>query len=105
MSHRRKRTCWPETPVSPQRAEKEGLEIGSQYLGLLKDSTGCDLVCLSGRDGGEGCLDGSVVESLSAFGSGCDLGVLGSSPTSGSPQEACFSLGLRVCLSLSLMNK
>ena len=34
----------------------------------------------------------------SAFSSDCDPRVLGSSPTSGSPQEACFSL----CLSLPL---
>ena len=38
----------------------------------------------------------------SAFDSGHDPGVLGSSPASGSPQRACFSLCLCVCLSLSL---
>ena len=43
----------------------------------------------------------------SAFGSGRDLGVQGSSPTSGSLREACFSLCVCLCLSLcvSLMNK
>ena len=41
----------------------------------------------------------------SAFGSGCDLEVLGSSPSSGSLWGVCFSLCLRLCLSLSLMNK
>ena len=36
----------------------------------------------------------------SAFGSGCDCRVLGSSSTSGSRQGACFSLCLCLCLSL-----
>ena len=51
---------------------------------------------------------GSRLSSLvSAFGSGCDPGVLGSSPTSGFLYGACFSLCLCLCLSLSvsLMNK
>ena len=38
----------------------------------------------------------------SAFSSGCDPGVLGSSPTLGSPQGACFSLWLCLYLSLCL---
>ena len=43
----------------------------------------------------------------SDFGPECDPGVLGSSPTLGPPQGACFSLCLCLCLSLclSLMNK
>ena len=43
----------------------------------------------------------------SAFGSGHDPGVLGSSPTWGSLHGACFSLCLCLCLSLSMsfMNK
>ena len=48
----------------------------------------------------KGLLGGSVVEHLFAFGSGHDLRVLGSSPTSGSPQGACLSLCLCLCLSL-----
>ena len=52
-----------------------------------------------------GCLGGSVVERLSAFGSGCDPGDLGLSPRSGSLHGACFSLCLGLCLSVSLMNK
>ena len=52
-----------------------------------------------------GCLGGSAVECLPAFGPGRDPGVPGSSPTSGSLQGACFSLCLCLCLSLSLMNK
>ena len=36
------------------------------------------------------------------LGSGYDPGVLGSSPTLGSPQGACFSLCLGLCLSLCL---
>ena len=39
---------------------------------------------------------------VSAFGSGCDPGVLGSSPASGSLEGACFSLCLFLCLSLCL---
>ena len=39
-----------------------------------------------------GHLVGSVVEHLSAFGSGRDPGVLGLSPTSGSLQGACLCL-------------
>ena len=35
----------------------------------------------------------------SAFGPGRDPGVLGLSPTSGSPERACFSLFLSLCLS------
>ena len=50
----------------------------------------------------EGHLGGSVVEHLSAFGSGHDPRVLESSPTSGSPQGTCFSLCLCLCLCLSL---
>ena len=51
-----------------------------------------------------------VAQRFSAtFGPGHDLGDLGSSPTSGSLHEACFSLCLCLCLSLSLslsvMNK
>ena len=46
---------------------------------------------------------------LSAFSSGCDPGVPGSSPTLGSLHRACFSLCLCFCLSVcvcvSLMNK
>ena len=38
----------------------------------------------------------------SALGSGRNPGALGSSPTSGSLQGACFSLCLCLCLSLSL---
>ena len=41
----------------------------------------------------------------SAFGSGPDPRVLGSSPTSGSPEGTCFSLCLCLCLSVYLMNK
>ena len=36
-----------------------------------------------------------------AFGPGCDPGVPGLNPTSGSLHGACFSLYLRLCLSLS----
>ena len=39
---------------------------------------------------------------MPAFGPGCDPGVPGSSPTSGSLHGACFSLSLCLCLSLSL---
>ena len=46
--------------------------------------------------GAPGWLNGWV----SAFGSGHDPWVLGSSPASGSPQGACFSLCLCLCLSL-----
>ena len=46
-------------------------------------------------------LDGSVVEG-SAFGSGHDPGLLGSSPTSGSPQGICLSLCLCLCLSICI---
>ena len=56
----------------------------------------------------EGHLGGSVVEHLPSaqVGSGHAPRVLGSGPTSGSPQGACFSLCLCLCLSLvSLMNK
>ena len=43
----------------------------------------------------------------SAFSSGCNPGVPGSSPASGSPKGACFSLYLCLCFSLcvSFMNK
>ena len=52
--------------------------------------------------GAPGWLSGWV----SAFGSGCDPGVLRSSSASGSPQENYVSLCLCFCLSLSsLMNK
>ena len=45
-----------------------------------------------------GWLSGLVPD----IGSGCDPGVPGSSPTSGSLREACFSLCLCLCPSLSL---
>ena len=48
-----------------------------------------------------GHLGGSVVECL-PLAQGV---ILGWSPTSGSPQGACFSLCLCLCLSVSLMNK
>lgn len=48
-----------------------------------------------------------VAQCLSiCLGSGHDPGILGSSPTSGSPQGACFSLcHVSASLSVSLMNK
>ena len=55
-----------------------------------------------------GHLGGSMVEHLSAFGSwGRDPRALGSSPTSGSPQAACFSslLPMSLPLCVSFMNK
>ena len=42
---------------------------------------------------------------MSAFGSAHNSGILESSPASGSPQEACFSLYVSASLSVSLMNK
>ena len=50
------------------------------------------------KKGTPGWLSGCA----SAFGSGRDPGVLGSSPTLGSLHGACFSLCLCLCLSLSL---
>ena len=41
----------------------------------------------------------------SAFGSGCDPGVLGSSPASGYTQGACFSLCLCLCLSVCVSHE
>ena len=49
-----------------------------------------------------GDLGGLVVKQASAFGSGHDPGVLGSSPTSGSPQVVCLSFHLHLCFCLSL---
>ena len=40
---------------------------------------------------------------VSAFGPGCEPGILGSSPTLGSLHGACFSLCLCLCLPLSLL--
>ena len=51
-----------------------------------------------------GHLGGSVVEHL-VMSSGHDPGVLGLIPASSSPQGACFSFHLYLCLSVSLMNK
>ena len=55
------------------------------------------------------CLwDPWVAQRLSlclGLGSGCDPGVLGSSPASGSLHGACFSPCLCLCFSLSLSNK
>ena len=54
------------------------------------------------------CRAARVAQQFSAaFGSGCDPGVPGSSPTLGSLHGACFSLCLCLCLSLflSLMSK
>ena len=51
-----------------------------------------------------GLLGGSVVEHLSAFGSGHDPGIL-SSPSLGSLWGACFSLCLSFCLSVCFINK
>ena len=45
-------------------------------------------------------LDKYSLKNMCRGGSGLDPGVLGSSPTSGSPQGACFSLCLCLCLSL-----
>ena len=47
-------------------------------------------------------IPGWLSSLVPAFGSGCDPGDPGSSPTSGSLPEACFSLCLCLCLSLSL---
>ena len=44
-------------------------------------------------------MDGGLSSWASAFGSGCDPGVLGSSPPSGSLHGACFYLCLCLCLS------
>ena len=53
------------------------------------------------KTGGGG--DPWVAQRFSAASSpGCDLGVMGSSPTSGSLHGACFSLCLCLCLSLSV---
>ena len=52
---------------------------------------------------GEKSLRGSVVSAV--FSPGCDPGVPGSSPTSGSLHGACFFLPLCLCLSLSIINK
>ena len=56
-----------------------------------------------------GGAPGGLSDGESAFGSGCDPRVLGSSPTSGSLHKACFSLflclSLSLSLSLSLMNE
>ena len=52
-----------------------------------------------------GRLGGSVVEHLHAFGPGHDPRVLGSSPTSGSPWGACFSLCLGLYLFFSVSHE
>ena len=84
----------------------EGMEGRSHLLieGAAKSyCQGCGC-----REGVENCGQGTrVAQWLSAFGSECDPGVLGSSPSLGSPQGACFTLCLCLCLSLSvsLMNK
>ena len=53
------------------------------------------------RVGMPGWLSGCA----SAFGSGCDPGVSGSSPASGSLHGACFSLCLCLCLSLCVSHE
>ena len=50
-------------------------------------------------------MPGWLSNRMSAFGSGHDPAVQGSSPASGSPQGACFSLCLCLCLSLCVSHE
>ena len=120
------RIIWPKMPavanVEKPRSREHWVQIPTHYLlaqgphtsDLLLRATRtlhifnktdiaapkCQALFKSLCTGAPGWLSGWA----STFGSGHDPGVLGSSPTSGSMQGACFYLSLCLYLCVSLMN-